>query len=600
MGWIHDEIGRAVGLPACWEIPLDAIGATGLGLATSAQAVQEAGYLQLAGARWPCRGSGRSAGTPPGSWSSGAVLVAASDSAGRWSTRQAWTWPPWRPARPVVGVPASPAAYPSPATTCWGWTASCWSRPPVPRCSPPPTPTRSEPGDPGRPTSRPPPRLSSCSLARDVGSADIHRQRRRGHRRAVEHRGDTQAHALALVRRRSAPTPAWCWARSARTSILRGRRPRSWPAPASPTTGYHRPMVNGPVHTLDSRVEKEAPYMRPSTQELVALADERDGPCVSINLPTHGPGGEQQDPIRLQNLLREAEHRLAGRLRHSRTKDLLAQALRLASDAAFGGGGRRRPGTVPGRRRPPPAAAALPPARAGRGGDRFHVKPLLPLLWGWPVLPAGAQPAPGAAVRGRPGRPARAGAARRPRRAGRGDAAGGPRGAAPATPDRPGAARRPAGGSTPWPWRGGRRRQGPHPALLPRRRPGSGALGNGRAPLVLAAVDYLRPLYRAASSYPQILEQGLSGNPDHLGAHDLHRRAWTLVGHQFRSDQQAVAVRCRALERRGRATSDLRRIVPAAVGRPGRVAAGPHGRRAMGQRGPGDRRGPAPSALASR
>jgi hypothetical protein len=91
------------------------------------------------------------------------------------------------------------------------------------------------------------------------------------------------------------------------------------------------------------------------------------------------------------------------------------------------------------------------------------------------------------------------------------------------------------------------------------------AVGDQRAPLVLAAVDYLRPLYRAASTHPRILAGGLSGNPDHLGAHELHRRAWTLVGERFRSDQREVAVRCRALERRGRATSDLRRIVPAAI-----------------------------------
>jgi hypothetical protein len=91
------------------------------------------------------------------------------------------------------------------------------------------------------------------------------------------------------------------------------------------------------------------------------------------------------------------------------------------------------------------------------------------------------------------------------------------------------------------------------------------AVADQRAPLVLAAVDYLRPLYRAASSHPQILEPGLSGNPDHLGPHELHRRAWALVGDRFRSDQRAVAGRCRALEGRGRATSDLRQILPAAL-----------------------------------
>jgi glutamate dehydrogenase (NAD(P)+) len=84
MGWIHDEIGRAVGLPAVLGgIPLDAIGATGLGLAACAQAVQEAGYLRLEGARVAVQGFG-AVGRNAASClvERGAVLVAASDSAG--------------------------------------------------------------------------------------------------------------------------------------------------------------------------------------------------------------------------------------------------------------------------------------------------------------------------------------------------------------------------------------------------------------------------------------------------------------------------------------------------------------------------------------
>jgi glutamate dehydrogenase/leucine dehydrogenase len=84
MGWIHDEIGRAVGLPAVLGgIPLDAIGATGLGLAASAQAVQEAGYLRLGGARVAVQGFGAVGGHAARFLADrGAVVVAASDSAG--------------------------------------------------------------------------------------------------------------------------------------------------------------------------------------------------------------------------------------------------------------------------------------------------------------------------------------------------------------------------------------------------------------------------------------------------------------------------------------------------------------------------------------
>jgi glutamate dehydrogenase/leucine dehydrogenase len=84
MGWIHDEIGRAVGLPrVLGGIPLDAIGATGLGLAACAEAAQEAGYLQLAGARVAVQGFGAvGANAARFLVDRGAVLVAASDSVG--------------------------------------------------------------------------------------------------------------------------------------------------------------------------------------------------------------------------------------------------------------------------------------------------------------------------------------------------------------------------------------------------------------------------------------------------------------------------------------------------------------------------------------
>lgn len=59
MAWVHDEIGRAVGLPAVLGgIPLDEIGATGYGLAICAEALDAAGRLTLAGARVAIQGFG--------------------------------------------------------------------------------------------------------------------------------------------------------------------------------------------------------------------------------------------------------------------------------------------------------------------------------------------------------------------------------------------------------------------------------------------------------------------------------------------------------------------------------------------------------------
>jgi glutamate dehydrogenase/leucine dehydrogenase len=59
MAWVHDEIGRAVGLPSLLGgIPLDEIGATGYGVAVCAEALDKAGRLTLAGARVAVQGFG--------------------------------------------------------------------------------------------------------------------------------------------------------------------------------------------------------------------------------------------------------------------------------------------------------------------------------------------------------------------------------------------------------------------------------------------------------------------------------------------------------------------------------------------------------------
>jgi hypothetical protein len=51
------------------------------------------------------------------------------------------------------------------------------------------------------------------------------------------------------------------------------------------------------------------------------------------------------------------------------------------------------------------------------------------------------------------------------------------------------------------------------------------ALRGERAPLVLAAVEYLHPLYAQVNSYPRLLPDGIRGNPQTFAVDDLHRRA---------------------------------------------------------------------------
>lgn len=84
MGWMLDEIGRAVGLPrVLGGIPLDEIGATGFGLAIAAEVAAPHAQLTLEGARVAVQGFG-AVGRHAARFLAdrGALLVAASDSRG--------------------------------------------------------------------------------------------------------------------------------------------------------------------------------------------------------------------------------------------------------------------------------------------------------------------------------------------------------------------------------------------------------------------------------------------------------------------------------------------------------------------------------------
>jgi glutamate dehydrogenase (NAD(P)+) len=84
MAWVKDEIGRAVGLPkVLGGIPLDEIGATGFGLAVSAEVAAPYAGIELGGARVAVQGFG-AVGMHAARFLAqrGAKLVAASDSRG--------------------------------------------------------------------------------------------------------------------------------------------------------------------------------------------------------------------------------------------------------------------------------------------------------------------------------------------------------------------------------------------------------------------------------------------------------------------------------------------------------------------------------------
>jgi hypothetical protein len=89
-------------------------------------------------------------------------------------------------------------------------------------------------------------------------------------------------------------------------------------------------------------------------------------------------------------------------------------------------------------------------------------------------------------------------------------------------------------------------------------------LKNEQAPLVLASVAYLFPIYREANTYPHLVEESIAGNPETMNAEELHRRAWTVVEPFFQQPQQEAMARYHELANTEKTSRDIREIVPAA------------------------------------
>ncbi len=117
-------------------------------------------------------------------------------------------------------------------------------------------------------------------------------------------------------------------------------------------------------------------------EELKTLLGEQQGPCLSLFMPTFRTGTEsQQNQIRLKNLLRGAEEKvLAAGLRPQEVKEFLEPALTLTTNVLFWR--RQSDGLALFRSRDLFRTFTLPEVfdEALTVGERFHVRPLLPLL----------------------------------------------------------------------------------------------------------------------------------------------------------------------------------------------------------------------------
>ncbi len=90
-------------------------------------------------------------------------------------------------------------------------------------------------------------------------------------------------------------------------------------------------------------------------------------------------------------------------------------------------------------------------------------------------------------------------------------------------------------------------------------------LGNSHAPLVIAGVDYLLPIYREANSYSHLLPEGVAGSPERMGTEELHRRSWSIVQPFVLQKQREAADRYSNLSNTERVSNDIRQLLPAAM-----------------------------------
>lgn len=90
-------------------------------------------------------------------------------------------------------------------------------------------------------------------------------------------------------------------------------------------------------------------------------------------------------------------------------------------------------------------------------------------------------------------------------------------------------------------------------------------LAGSHRPLVLAGVDYMRGLYRQANHYDGLMADDIDLHPQSMGDEDLHRRAWDLVEPRFRKPYEDALAQYEQLASGERTTTDIEQIVLAAA-----------------------------------
>jgi hypothetical protein len=85
-----------------------------------------------------------------------------------------------------------------------------------------------------------------------------------------------------------------------------------------------------------------------------------------------------------------------------------------------------------------------------------------------------------------------------------------------------------------------------------------------QAPLVLAGVDYLLPIYRRVSEYAHIMPEGITGSPEHLLPEALQEQAWPIIEPYFRQETEKIAAQYQQLAGTDKAADNVEEVVAAA------------------------------------
>ena len=87
---------------------------------------------------------------------------------------------------------------------------------------------------------------------------------------------------------------------------------------------------------------------------------------------------------------------------------------------------------------------------------------------------------------------------------------------------------------------------------------------NEQAPLVVAGLDDLMPIFLQKSSYPYLLPEGLAVNTEIMSPEDLQRQAWPIVAPFLDQARREAEVKYQKMDGTEKTSYDFKDIVPAA------------------------------------